>query len=279
MQRRLNENLLTYFANYLRNEERSSATIGKYLHDVRVFYDFIRTEPLEKAKVLEYKSYLSQKYAISSANSMLAALNAFFRFQGWYDFCVKQFKVQRQAFCSEEKELMKTEYFRLVEVAKRKNNERLSLILQTICGAGLRVSELVFITMEAVKKGEIAAICKGKNRRIFIVSKLKKKLLRYATEQKIQSGPIFVTKSGKPISRHNVWRDMKALCDDAHVEKSKVFPHNLRHLFARIFYGVEKDIAKLADILGHSSINTTRIYIVTTGVEHKRKMENLRLII
>ena len=279
MERQLKEEQIQKFESYLFSDERSAATVGKYLHDLRVFYAFMDGKELTKAAVLEYKTNLLVKYALTSANSMLAAINAFFRYLGWYDLCVKQYRIQKSAFCSEEKELTKAEYIRLLEAAKRKGNERLNLIIQTICGSGIRVSELQYITVEAVKRGEAFVNCKGKNRRIFIVEELRKKLLRYIKTQDIKSGAVFVTRSGKPVSRHNIWRDMKALCNDAGVSPSKVFPHNLRHLFARTFYRLEKDIAKLADILGHTSINTTRIYIVTTATEHKRKMENMRLII
>ena len=279
MERQLNTDQLRQFEAHLLCEERSAATVEKYLHDLRVFYAFMDGKKLDKTAVLEYKSNLLNKYAVTSANSMLAAVNAFFRFLGFYELCVKQYKIQKSAFCSEEKELTKAEYIRLIEAAKRKGNERLNLIIQTICGSGIRVSELQYITVEAVKHGEAFVNCKGKNRRIFIVAELRKKLLSYIKTQNIKSDAVFVTKNGKPVSRHNIWRDMKALCKDADVSPSKVFPHNLRHLFARTFYGIEKDIAKLADILGHTSINTTRIYIVTTATEHKRKMENMRLII
>ena len=279
MERQLNTDQLRQFETHLLCEERSAATVEKYLHDLRVFYAFMDGKKLDKTAVLEYKSDLLNKYAVTSANSMLAAVNAFFRFLGFYELCVKQYKIQKSAFCPEEKELTKAEYIRLIEAAKKKGNERLNLIIQTICGSGIRVSELQYITVEAVKHGEAFVNCKGKNRRIFIVAELRKKLLSYIKTQNIKSGAVFVTKNGKPVSRHNIWRDMKALCKDAGVSPSKVFPHNLRHLFARTFYGIEKDIAKLADILGHTSINTTRIYIVTTATEHKRKMENMRLII
>ena len=279
MERQLNTDQLRQFEAYLFSEERSAATVEKYLHDLRVFYAFMDGKKLDKTAVLEYKSDLLNKYAVTSANSMLAAVNAFFRYLGYYELCVKQYKIQKSAFCPEEKELTKAEYIRLIEAAKRKGNERLNLIIQTICGSGIRVSELQYITVEAVKRGEAFVNCKSKNRRIFIVAELRKKLLSYIKTQNIKSGAVFVTKNGKPVSRHNIWRDMKALCKDAGVSPSKVFPHNLRHLFARTFYGIEKDIAKLADILGHTSINTTRIYIVTTATEHKRKMENMRLII
>lgn len=269
----------TAFEVYLYSEERSRAMVVKYLHDIGVFFDYMGERELTKAAVLSYKNALLEKYTVTSANSMLAALNAYFRFLGCYDLCVKQYKIQKSAFSSEEKELTKAEYLRLVDAAQANGNERLNLIIQTICGSGIRVSELEYITVEAVNRGEAFARCKGKNRRIFIVATLRKKLLRYINEQHITSGSVFVTRTGKPISRHNIWRDMKALCVQANVSPSKVFPHNLRHLFARTFYGIEKDIAKLADILGHTSINTTRIYIVTTATEHRRKMENMHLVL
>ena len=210
---------------------------------------------------------------------MLASINSLFAFLGWHDLKVKSIKLQQQIYCPEEKELTKVEYTRLCRTAEKKHNERLNLILQTICGTGIRVSELQYITVEAVRQGKATVSCKAKTRSVFIVKDLQKKLLRYAAEQKIKNGMIFVTRTGKPISRTNVWREMKALCNEAGVNPQKVFPHNLRHLFARVFYGIEKDIAKLADILGHSSINTTRIYIFSTGTEHRRRMENMQLII
>lgn len=277
--RKIEPKILQEFELYLRNEERSKATIEKYMRDVRCFVGFIGSTEVSKQSVVDYKNKLGNSYAVASANSMIAALNSFLRFCGWHDLCVKQFRVQRQAYCSEEKELTRAEYLRLLEAANKKHNERLNLIIQTICGTGIRVSELQYITVEALGKGEAVVNCKGKNRRIFIVPELKKKLLRYVKEQKISSGAVFITRNGKPVSRNNIWKEMKALCEQAHVAPSKVFPHNLRHLFARTFYGIEKDIAKLADILGHASINTTRIYIVTTGAEHKRKMEHMRLIV
>ncbi len=279
MKIRLSENLISRFENHLRMEERGGATIEKYIRDVRRFYVFAGAQPLDKAKVIEYKSQLLTSYTVASANSMLAAVNAFLRFCGGHELCVKQFKVQRAAFRPEQKELTRGEYIRLVEAANRKGNARLNLIIQTICGTGIRVSELEYVTAEAVRCGEAVVNCKGKNRKIIIVSILRKKLLRYMKEQKIRTGPVFVTRGGRPVSRHNIWRDMKALCVSAGISPEKVFPHNLRHLFAKTFYEIEKDIAKLADILGHTSINTTRIYIATNGTEHRRKMENMRLII
>ena len=192
---------------------------------------------------------------------------------------MKSIKLQRQIYCPEEKELTKAEYMRLVNTAKQKGNERLNLLIQTICGTGIRVSELQYITVEAIKCGEAIVSLKGKTRSVFIVRELQKKLLRYAAEQKITTGAIFITRSGKPMSRTNIWREMKNLCEQAGVSPNKVLPHNLRHLFARTFYGIEKDIAKLADILGRSSINTTRIYISKELISAKLKSVFLKMSI
>lgn len=270
---------LKQFKAFLIEQERSCATIEKYMHDMKCFADFVGLSEIDKQMVMAYKSNLGQNYAVSSANSMLAALNAFFHFCGWHDLCVKQFRVQKQVYCAEEKELNRGEYVRLLDAAKQLQNERLYLIIQTICTTGIRVSELQYITVEALLQGEAVVNCKGKKRRIFILPKLKKMLLRYVQKRGIQTGAVFVTRSGKPVSRSNIWREMKGLCEYAHVSPSKVFPHNLRHLFARTFYDMEKDIVKLADILGHANVNTTRIYTVTTGAEHRRQMERMQLIL
>ncbi len=278
--RNLTEKMIKEFSCYLKSEEKSENTIEKYLRDVRAFAAYISGAEVTKEAVIAYKNkLLSENYTVRSVNSMLASLNSLFVFLGWTDCRVKSIKLQRQIYCPEEKELTKAEYMRLVNTAKQKGNERLNLILQTICGTGIRVSELQYITVEAVKCGEAIVSLKGKTRTIFIVRKLQKKLFRYAAEQGINSGSIFITRTGKPMSRTNIWREMKGLCEQADVNPQKVFPHNLRHLFARVFYGIEKDIAKLADILGHSSINTTRIYIISTGNEHRRRMEHMRLIL
>ena len=276
----LTDKLVAEFSAHLKNEEKSQNTTEKYLRDVRMFAAHFRDTEITKEKVIAYKSKLLAKhYAVRSVNSMLASLNSLFTFLGWSDCKVKSMKLQRQIYCPEEKELTKAEYLRLVNTAKRKGKERLNLILQTICGTGIRVSELEYITVEAAKSGKAVVALKGKTRSVFLVKELQKKLLRYATEQNISSGTIFITRTGKPISRTNIWREMKGLCEQAGVNPQKVFPHNLRHLFARVFYGIEKDIAKLADILGHSSINTTRIYIISTGNEHRKRMENMHLIL
>ena len=271
--------LITNFKEHLILEERSKATIEKYIRDVRTFVEYIGGGEINKETVIEYKRNLQEKYKVRSVNSVLASLNSFFGFVGWWELKVKSIKLQKQIYCSEEKELTRKEYERLCKAAKSNKNDRLNMILQTICGTGIRVSELQFITVEAVQKGEAVVSLKNKTRTVFIVRELQQRLLNYAKRHNITSGMIFVTRTGKAISRTNIWREMKSLCGQANVNPQKVFPHNLRHLFARVFYGIEKDIAKLADILGHSSINTTRIYIISTGTEHRQRMENMRLII
>lgn len=274
----LNCERLKAFSQYLCREEKSVATQEKYLRDVRAFCVYANGEMVTKELVLAWKKHLmEQGYAVRSINSMLASMNSLLDFLGWCDCKVKSIRLQRQTYCTEEKELTKTEYLRLLEASKR--NEQLNLILQTICGTGIRVSELRYFTVEALRHGEITVNCKSKTRTILVPSKLKKLLMDYAKRKGIRAGVIFVSRSGKPIDRSFIWRQMKQLCQTAGVKASKVFPHNLRKLFARTFYGIEKDIAKLADILGHSSINTTRIYIMTTGIEHRRKIERLGLVV
>ena len=276
----INSEIIGRFQKYLICEEKSNATIEKYIRDVTAFASYVNRAAIKKELVIEYKQYLlDEGYAIRSINSMLASLNSLFAYLGWTDLKVKSLKIQQEVFCPEEKELTRAEYERLCRTAQKKNNERLCLILQTICSTGIRVSELSFITVDAVKAGKAVVSMKGKTRTVFLTKELRKKLLRYISEQQISEGSVFITRSGKPISRSNIWREMKGLCEEAKVNPRKVFPHNLRHLFARIFYGLEKDIARLADILGHSSVNTTRIYIASTGAEHRNCMEKMRLVI
>ena len=266
------------FHQYLIREEKSAATVEKYLRDVRAFSVYMGKNPVTKEAVVGYKKYLQDRnYAVRSINSMLASVNSFLSFLHWQDCRVKFLKQQKQVYSPEEKELTKAEYLRLLEAARR--NPRLHLLMQTICATGIRVSELQYFTLEKVRQGEIAVDCKGKTRIILLPGKLRKLLLQYAAGQKIRSGMIFVDRNGKSLSRGSIWAQMKALCARARVNPSKVFPHNLRKLFARTFYSMEKDIAKLADILGHSSIDTTRIYIMTTGTEHRRKIEKLGLVL
>lgn len=276
--RLLSETLINSFYYNLIREEKSAVTVGKYLRDVRTFFVFAANKIITKELVVEYKKSLMEKnYAVRSINSMLASLNSLFSFLGWQDCRVKNLKVQRQVYCAEEKELTKPEYLRLLNAAKTR--PQLRLIMETICSTGIRVSELRYFTVEAVRQGEITVNCKAKTRRILLPGKLKRMLLDYTKKNKIRSGSIFITKSGKPLNRSNIWAQMKKLCREAMVKASKVFPHNLRKLFARTFYSMEKDIAKLADILGHSSIDTTRIYIMATGTEHRKKIERLGLVV
>ena len=277
-ERKLTQNLIQSFQQHLIREEKSTATVEKYLRDARAFLSYVGDAIISKEVVMAYKKELQIKeYAVRSINSMLASLNSLLDFLGWSDCKVKAMKQQKQVYCAEEKELTKAEYLRLLEAAK--NKPQLQLVMQTICGTGIRVSELKFLTVEDVKHGEVIVNCKGKSRTILIPGKLRKLLLDYAKKEKIRSGVIFLTRNGKPLNRSCIWAQMKALCEEPGVNPSKVFPHNLRKLFARTFYGIEKDIAKLADILGHSSIDTTRIYIMTTGTEHRRKIERLGLVV
>ncbi len=266
------------FAQHLENDEKSQATVSKYHRDVMAFWAVVGDEPLTKEIVMAYKKHLiEQSYAVSSINSMLASVNAFLEYLDLREYKVKNIRTQRQTYCSEDKELSKGEYLRLLEASKK--NEQLNLVIQTICGTGIRVSELQYFTVEAIRAGQVTVACKNKTRTILVPGKLRKLLLNYAKKKRITSGTIFVTRNGAPLNRSNIWSAMKKLCEVAGVKASKVFPHNLRKLFARTFYGIEKDIAKLADILGHSSINTTRIYIMTTGTEHLRRIERLGLVI
>lgn len=268
------------FEHHLIREEKSRNTVEKYIRDVTAFAKYLGRKAVGKEYAIAYKQHLLDNgYAVRSVNSVIASLNSLFGFMRIQDCRLKSVRLQRQIYCSEEKELTREEYVRLINAAKQKGNKRLNLIIQTICSTGIRVSELQFITVEAVRKGEATVSLKGKTRSVFIVKDLKKKLLRYITEQKITDGCVFITRTGKPMSRTNIWREMKNLCEQAEVNPHKVFPHNLRHLFARTFYDIEKNITRLADILGHSSINTTRIYIITTSDEHRRRMENMQLII
>ncbi len=279
IERIVNVDDIEQFEKYLIAEEKSTATIEKYIRDVSAFADFSKSRKIEKTMVMEYKAELGNVYAATSANSMIAALNSFFKFKGWQDCCVKQFRVHKQLYCPEEKELTKAEFYRLINAAKLNGDKRMDMIIQTIGGTGIRVSELRFITVETVEKGEAVVTCKGRTRTVFIVTKLQKRLKRYIENEGISEGPVFISRNGKPMNRCNIWREMKKLCRDAGICESKVFPHNLRHLFARIFYAMEKDIAKLADILGHASIETTRIYIITTVQEHRKRMEAMHLIL
>lgn len=279
--KKITEELLEEYEKYLIEEEKSKATINKYLCDLRKFLLFAGERDVTKILTMEYKEYLLQQecYEVNSINSFLVALNGFLEYMGWHDARIKTCKIQKTAFASENKYLTKKEYKRLVAAARKLGNIRLVFILNTICSTGIRISELKCITVEGVKKGRIVIHNKGKVRTILIPDKLQKELQLYVTDRKIKTGAIFCTESGKEIHRSNVWRAMKSLCTEAEVEAEKIFPHNLRHLFAQCFYALKKDIATLADVLGHSSIETTRIYIRTTCEEHRKELEELGLVV
>ena len=265
------------YAAYLRESERSGSTIRKYVHDLGALAEFLRGRPVSKGALLEWKEELVGQYAPASVNNKLAAINGFLAYCGLNELRLRKLKIQKSLFLSEEKEL--TKYVRLVRAAERAENERLSLVIQTICATGIRVSELRFITAEAVQTGRAEVANKGKRRTVFLPDKLRKLLKSYLQKQKITAGAVFVSKNGKPLDRSNIWRDMKKLCESAGVEPSKVFPHNLRHLFARTYYALEHDLSRLADILGHSNVTTTRIYTAESGAVHARQIGRLGLVV
>lgn len=265
---------LNSFAYYLKTEEKSRATAKKYVRDVRAFLSFLGKNELNKEQTLLYKEHLVKSYAPASVNSMLVALNCFLSFIGRADCRVRQLKIQHQIFAREDKELTEKEYARLLKAAE---GTRISLVIQTICSIGIRVSELSYITAEAVRAGKAVVNCKNKTRVIFIPVPIQKLLKEYMKKSGITAGEVFVTKGGKVLDRSNIWKEMKALCKKAGVSDKKVFPHNLRHLFARTFYRIEKDIVRLADLLGHSSLSTTRIYTMDCGNSHLRSMERVCL--
>ncbi len=277
LEQRITKTLLTAFENYLLREEKSTTTVEKYIRDARAFVIYTEGKTVSKELTVAYKKSLEETgYKPRSINSMLAGINSFLEFMGAADCKVKTVRIQKPTYMTEEKELTKDEYKRLLAAAK--NKEQLNLVIRTICATGIRVSELKYFTAEAVSNGEVSVKCKSKTRTILVPGDLRKLLLTYANKHGITDGTIFVTRNGKPLDRSYIWAQMKGLCEAARVNPSKVYPHNLRKLFARTFYGIEKDIAKLADILGHSSIETTRIYIMTTGSEHRRQIERMGLV-
>lgn len=276
--KRITDETVRNFKEYLINEEKSRATTDKYIRDLKAFAAWLGGEELSKAKVLEYKEHIITKYAPASVNSILSSLNSFFEYGGECGLKVKNLKIQKQIFTKVEKELTKAEYERLLKAAKSKGNRKLNLIMQTICATGIRVSELRYISVESLKEGRAKVNMKGKMRVIIIPEELCRMLKKYTAEQKISGGSIFITKTGRPLDRHTIWKLMKSLCESAKVDRKKVFPHNLRHLFARTFYSIEKDIVRLADILGHSSVNTSRIYTMETWEICRRQVQKLGLI-
>lgn len=266
------------YKKYLFEEEKAKATIEKYVRDIVAFANWVSGRAVEKTLVLEYKQILMERYAPKSVNSIISSLNNFFCFNEWFKCKIKAIKIQKQIFARQEKELTKEEYGKLLRAARQNKNERLYYVMQTICATGIRISELRYIDVTAVKTGKAEINCKGKMRTVFLPKSLCKMLAEYVKRQNISGGSVFVTKTGKPLDRSNIWCEMKKLCEEAGVDKGKVFPHNLRHLFARTYYTTQKDIVRLADVLGHSNVNTTRIYTMETGNIHKNQIEKLGLV-
>lgn len=276
---RIREEDVLRFAQDLKESEYAKGSIEKYVRDIRALKRWLGDGSVGKEALIQWKEHLLSKNCQSrTVNGMLSSLNRFFRSMGWEDLQIKHLKVQRTLFRSTRRELTKSEYLHLIETAAGQGKHRLALLMETICATGIRVSEVKYITAEAVREGRTDIHMKGKIRTILIPGRLCRKLQRYAKEQRIFSGELFRTRTGKGVTRRQIWAEMKGLCAEAGVAPSKVFPHNLRHLFARTFYRVHKDVAQLADVLGHSSIETTRIYLISTGAEHARKLERLRLI-
>ena len=279
MDKQITQKTLQAYGAYLRREEKSAATREKYLRDAGSFARWLEGRPVTRDAVAEWKGHLLElRYAPTTVNTALAALNSLFRFLGWEDCRARFLKVQHRLFRPAERELTRRDYEALIAQAQREGRTRLALLMETICATGIRVGEVKYITLEAARAGRAEIALTGKIRTILIPGKLCRKLEKYAKKQKTASGEIFLTRSGKSLSRRQIWAEMKALCGKAGVEPSKVFPHNLRHLFATLFYKACKDIARLADVLGHSSIETTRIYLLTSGEEHRRQLEHLRLV-
>lgn len=281
MEKRITDTMLEEYKKYLYEQEKSQATIQKYMCDLKKLVQFVGNKELTKLLAIQYKDYLKENYdyKTSSINSYLVAANRFFEFMGWYEFRVKTFKLQKETFMPQSNELSKQEYKKLVETAFDNGKTRIGMIMQTICATGIRVSELSAITVSSVKKGIANIYNKGKERIILIPRNLQVKLLSYIRKQRIKHGIVFKTSRGRAVDRTWIWREMKKLCAIADVSREKVFPHNLRHLFARTFYSIYKDISKLADILGHSSVETTRIYLKESYMEHKKKIEKMNLIV
>ena len=279
MERTITAEQTARFAQALQAADRAPGTIENYLRHVRAFARWLGDHPLLPESAAQWRdALLEQGYTPGTVNSMIGPLNRFFQFLGWSECKAKQLRIQRQLFRENQKELTRGEYHRLLSTAQASGRERLALLMEAICATGIRVSEVQYLTVEAVRAGKAEISLKGKIRTILIPGKLRKKLLSYTKRKNTASGPVFRTRSGCPISRKQIWAEMKSLCKKAGVAASKVFPHNLRHLFARVFYQASRDVAKLADVLGHSSIETTRIYLISTGREHERTLNRLGLV-
>ena len=262
------------FKNDLIKREKERATAEKYARDVRLFAEYLSGRKMTKELSVEYKNRLKATRAPASVNAAVAGLNSFFAFCGRHDLKLKSLKFSRSSFADKEREMTAAEYNRLLSAAKEKS-ERLYLLMQTACSCGLRVSEIRFITCESLMIRSATVALKGRVRTVLLPGKLCKMLIKYAKKNKIKSGPVFITRTGRPLDRFYIWRSMKALCKKANVSEKKVFPHNLRHLFARTYYKVHKDLLRLSELLGHVSMNTTRIYTAESSDIHRTRIEML----
>lgn len=280
MNKIITEKILEEYKEYLINEEKSISTINKYMCDINKLKEYANGCEITKKLMIEYKEYLrtDKKYKLSSINSFLIAANRLFEYMGWYELRVKTYHIQKEVYVSENKDLSKKEYKELIRAALRKGKKRLAMIIQTICAMGIRISELANLTVESVIKGEVEIYCKKTQRKVLIPKKLRKLLLKYINDNNIKTGIVFCTSKGNAVDRSNIWKEMKKLGEEAKISKEKIYPHNLRHLFAKVFYDISRDIAKLADILGHSSIETTRGYIITSYKEHQKQLDMMDLI-
>lgn len=275
----INEKSINSYLNWLYQNEKSGQTIEKYRRFLFRFSAYLDTDIFGKEELITWKSQLKCRYSPVTVNGAIASLNGYLKYMGWSDAVINYLRIKKCAFCPEQKELKREDYASLVLAAKRKGNERLAMILQTVCSTGIRISELQYVTVDSVEKRRMMVECKGKVRMVFFPSKLCKCLKQYCQKQGIRSGKIFITRSGNVIDRSNIWREMKKLGEDANVSDDKIYPHNLRHLFARVYYDQEKDLSRLADILGHCSTNTTRIYTMESGEQHIQQLEKMNLII
>lgn len=277
-QSNITEKSIKEFQQYLIDDEKAELTIYKYIREINELSNYLSGKQLSKERILAYREYLQSKNQVRTVNSKLSAVNSYLEFTCQGHCKVKLLKIQRCSFTSEERELLEKEYRRLLAIAEEQGNRRLYLLLMTLCATGLRVSELSFVTIEALATGRVNICLKGKNRIVILPKQLINHLAIYAREKGIQSGPVFCTRTGRPLDRSNICRDMKKLCSLANVDIRKVFPHNLRHLFARTYYNLEKNLSHLADILGHSSIETTRIYVATSAREHEKILNRMQLL-
>lgn len=276
--RKITQQLIDSYCQWLHQNERSKGTVRKYRFYMERLQEYLQGQEIDKECLLQWKQELRQRLSPSTVNCALAALNGFLRYAQWDHLTVRFVKVGRRIFCQEQRELSRQEYRRLIEAAEEQGNERMALLMQTVCSTGIRISELPYITLEAAKRQYAEVDCKGKVRKVLLTDKLCRMLKTYAQRKNIKSGTIFVTRTGKPLDRSNIWREMKKLSSVSEVKQEKVFPHNLRHLFARVYYSMEKDLLRLSDILGHSNINTTRIYTIESGENHIRQLEKMNLL-